>query len=123
MLETKIAELTAQIETLIAVLKANTPPAAQSAKPVKPAPRAQQPEEPAAPTPAPAPEEATLPPAAAAPEVSIDLLRDMCMLIVRDDQTKKPKVKALIASFAGAQKVQDVPVADREALLAGLRTL
>ena len=115
MLETKIAELTAQIETLISVLKANAQPAAQSAKPVKPAHRAQQPEEPAAaPTPT---------PVAAAPEVSIDLLRDMCMLIVRDDQTKKPKVKALIASFAGAQKVQDVPVADREALLAGLRTL
>jgi len=119
MLETKIAELTAQIETLISVLKANAQPAAQSAKPVKPAHRAQQPEEPAAaPTPTPTPT-----PVAAAPEVSIDLLRDMCMLIVRDDQTKKPKVKALIASFAGAQKVQDVPVADREALLAGLRTL
>jgi hypothetical protein len=55
--------------------------------------------------------------------VSIDLLRDMCMLIVRGDPTKKPKVKTLIASFGGADKVQDVPVSDREALLAGLRTL
>lgn len=122
MLETKIAELTAQIETLISVLKANAQPAAQSAKPVKPAQPAKQTEEPAAAPAAATPEEATLPPAIER-EVSIDLLRDMCMLIVRDDPTKKPKVKALIASYGGAQKVQDVPVADREALLAGLRTL
>jgi len=55
--------------------------------------------------------------------VSIDTLRDMCLAIVRADGSKKPVVKNLIFSFNKAQKVQDVPVADRLALLTALEQI
>ena len=55
--------------------------------------------------------------------VSIDTLRDMCLAIVRADGGKKPVVKNLIFSFGRAQKVQDVPVADRLALLTALEQI
>jgi hypothetical protein len=55
--------------------------------------------------------------------VSIDVLRDKCMQIVRADPSCKPEVMALIATFGGAEKVQDVPIADRAALLVALEKL
>ena len=56
-------------------------------------------------------------------EVSIDVLRDMCMRVVRGNPHMKPAVMKLIASFNGAEKVQDVPVTDRPALLTALEQL
>ena len=55
--------------------------------------------------------------------VSIDVLRDMCMAIVRADPSRKPEVMALIATFGGAEKVQDVPVENRLELLKALEQL
>ena len=55
--------------------------------------------------------------------VSIDVLRDMCMGIVRADPSRKPEVMALIATFGGAEKVQDVPVENRLELLKALEQL
>jgi len=56
-------------------------------------------------------------------EVSIDVLRDACMKIVRENSSMKPTVMKLIAGFNGAEKVQDVPVTDRPALLTALEQL
>ena len=56
-------------------------------------------------------------------EVSIDVLRDACMKIVRENPSMKPMVMKLIASFNGAEKVQDVPVTDRPTLLTALEQL
>jgi hypothetical protein len=56
-------------------------------------------------------------------EVSIDVLRDICMRLVREKPGIKPTVMKLIASFNKAEKVQDVPVADRPALLTALELL
>ena len=56
-------------------------------------------------------------------EVSIDVLRDICMRLVREKPSIKPTVMKLIASFNKAEKVQDVPVADRPALLTALEQL
>ena len=56
-------------------------------------------------------------------EVSIDVLRDICMRLVREKPSIKPTVMKLIASFNKAEKVQDVPVADRPALLTALELL
>jgi hypothetical protein len=55
--------------------------------------------------------------------VSIDVLRDKCMQIVRADPSCKPDVMALIATFGGAEKVQDVPVENRLELLKALEQL
>lgn len=55
--------------------------------------------------------------------VSIDVLRDMCMGIVRADPSRKLEVIALIKSFGGAEKVQDVPVENRLELLKALEQL
>ena len=56
-------------------------------------------------------------------EVSIDVLRDICMRLVREKPSIKPTVMKLIASFNKAEKVQDVPVADRPTLLTLLTAL
>jgi hypothetical protein len=56
-------------------------------------------------------------------EVSIDVLRDICMRLVREKPGIKPTVMKLIFSFNKAEKVQDVPVADRPALLTALELL
>ena len=56
-------------------------------------------------------------------EVSIDVLRDICMRLVREKPSIKPTVMKLIASFNKAEKVQDVPVTDRPALLTALEQL
>ena len=56
-------------------------------------------------------------------EVSIDVLRDICMRLVREKPGIKPTVMKLIASFNKAEKVQDVPVANRLELLAALEQL
>jgi hypothetical protein len=56
-------------------------------------------------------------------EVSIDVLRDICMRLVREKPGIKPTVMKLIFSFNKAEKVQDVPVADRPALLKALELL
>ena len=56
-------------------------------------------------------------------EVSIDVLRDICMRLVRQKPGIKPTVMKLIFSFNKAEKVQDVPVADRPALLTALELL
>jgi hypothetical protein len=124
MLENKIAELTAQITALIEVLKANGQQA-QTAQPPQAARQLRQPsqaEESVPPTPAPAPAKAKV---KAEPEsgVSIDMLRDICVNIVRDEPDKKAVVKELIATFGGALKVQDVPVSDRQTLLSALEKL
>jgi hypothetical protein len=94
MLETKIAELTAQIAALIEVLKAN----AQGVQPE--------------PEPKPKPD-----------EVSLDTLRDACLKITRLDPNKKPEIVAVISRFNGAEKIQDVAVANRLELLAALEQL
>jgi hypothetical protein len=124
MLENKIAELTAQITALIEVLKANGQQA-QTAQPPQAARQLRQPsqvEESVPPTPAPAPAKAKV---KVEPEsgVSIDMLRDICVNIVRDEPDKKAVVKELIATFGGALKVQDVPVSDRQTLLSALEKL
>ena len=56
-------------------------------------------------------------------EVSIDVLRDICMRLVREKPGIKPTVMKLIFSFNKAEKVQDVPVADRPVLLTALELL
>ena len=124
MLENKIAELTAQIAALIEVLKAKGQQA-QTAQPPQATQQLRQPsqvEESVPPTPAPAPAKAKVKPE---PEsgVSIDMLRDICVNIVRDEPDKKAVVKELIATFGGALKVQDVPVSDRQTLLSALEKL
>ena len=123
MLENKIAELTAQIAALIEVLKANTQP--QVIREPQATQQLRQPsqaEESVPPAPAPAPAKVK---AKAEPEsgVSIDMLRDICVNIVRDEPDKKAVVKELIATFGGALKVQDVPVSDRQTLLSALEKL
>jgi hypothetical protein len=45
------------------------------------------------------------------------------MQIVRADPSCKPDVMALIATFGGAEKVQDVPVENRLELLKALEQL
>ena len=56
-------------------------------------------------------------------EVSIDVLRDVCMRLVREKPGIKPTVMKLIFSFNKAEKVQDVPVANRLELLTALEQL
>ena len=51
------------------------------------------------------------------------MLQDVCMAITRPDPNRKPEVVAVISSFGGALKVQDVPVADRKALFERLKLL
>ena len=122
MLENKIAELTAQIAALIEVLKANGQQA-QTAQPPQAARQLRQPsqaEESVPPAPAPAKAKVKAEPESG---VSIDMLRDICVNIVRDEPDKKAVVKELIATFGGALKVQDVPVSDRQTLLSALEKL
>ena len=127
MLETKIAELTAQIAVLIEVLQANV----KTAQPQQAVRQLRQPEQPTAAPAAPAaPKKVDAPtPTKAEPdadadsEVTIDMLRDICMTITRPDAKRKPEVVAVISSFGGALKVQDVAVADRKALLERLKLL
>ena len=135
MLETKLADLyfqisalTVAVEKLTAVLTSRTAP-----EPIlAPAPK---------PIPVPAPEPTLVLKSAkmmsidiadAKPadddddkstEVSIDVLRDICMRLVREKPGIKPTVMKLIFSFNKAEKVQDVPVADRPALLTALELL
>lgn len=136
MLETKIAELTAQITALIEVLKANTQPQViREPQGVRQLRQPAQPQEPVQLTldlPLPTEPEPEVkvkakvkpePDAASDPEVSIDMLRDICVNIVRDEPDKKAVVKELIATFGGALKVQDVPVSDRQTLLSALEKL
>jgi hypothetical protein len=123
MLETKMAELTSQLSALTIVVErlitAMSPASALDAPAILVVD--------AAPAPAPAPAPIETPAITVHDEkvevVSIDTLRDMCMAIVRADGSKKPVVKNLIASFNRAQKVQDVPVADRLALLTALEQI
>ena len=124
MLETKIAELTAQVAALIEVLQAN----AKTAQPQQAVRQLRQPEQPTAAPAAPKKVDAPTPTKAepdadADSEVTIDMLRDICMTITRPDAKRKPEVVAIISSFSGALKVQDVPVADRKALLERLKLL
>lgn len=138
MLENKIAELTAQITALIEVLKANTQPQViREPQAVRQLRKPAQPQEPVQLTlDLPLPTEPELevkvkakvkpePNAASDSEsgVSIDMLRDICVNIVRDEPDKKAVVKELIATFGGALKVQDVPVSDRQTLLSALEKL
>tara|TARA_R110000868_G_scaffold61494_1_gene186796 strand:+ start:18366 stop:18764 length:399 start_codon:yes stop_codon:yes gene_type:complete len=132
MLETKMAELSSQLSALTIVVErlitAMSPASALDAPAVlvvDAAPRREKPSVKPAPEPNPTPIET---PAITVHEekvevVSIDTLRDMCMAIVRADGGKKPVVKNLIFSFGRAQKVQDVPVADRLALLTALEQI
>ena len=143
MLEEKLVDLQIQISALTIAIKdltlAVTRPIPFVPMPM-PEPEQQADPEPAAadkpkpkPTPAPAPTPAPLATSAKKASieiadnkidaVSIDVLRDMCMGIVRADPSRKPEVMALIATFGGAEKVQDVPIADRAALLVALEQL
>ena len=132
MLELKIAELSSQlsaltitVERLITAMSAAPVLEAPVVLVVDAAPKREKPSVKTAPEPNPTPIET---PAITVQEekveiVSIDTLRDMCMAIVRADGGKKPVVKNLIFSFGRAQKVQDVPVADRLALLTALEQI
>ena len=129
MLETQLAELTAQIAALVEVLKANAQPRPimQLRQAEAPIPVAPEPEPELEPEPEPEPEPEVEEPILAKPEpddeISITMLRDVCMTITRPDPHRKPAVVAVIASFGGALKVQDVPVSDRKALLERLKLL
>ena len=135
MLETKLADLyfqisalTVAVEKLTAVLTSRTAPEPILAPALKPIP-----------VPAPEPtlvlksaKMISIDIADAKPadddddkskEISIDVLRDICMRLVREKPGIKPTVMKLIASFNKAEKVQDVPVADRPALLKALELL
>ena len=135
MLETKLADLyfqisalTVAVEKLTAVLTSRTAPEPILAPALKPIP-----------VPAPEPtlvlksaKMMSIDIADAKPadddddkskEISIDVLRDICMRLVREKPGIKPTVMKLIASFNKAEKVQDVPVADRPALLTALELL
>ena len=135
MLETKLADLyfqisalTVAVEKLTAVLTSRTAPEPILAPALKPIP-----------VPAPEPtlvlksaKMMSIDIADAKPadddddkskEISIDVLRDICMRLVREKPGIKPTVMKLIASFNKAEKVQDVPVADRPALLKALELL
>ena len=117
MLEIQLAELTAQIAALVEVLKANAQPR-QAEAPIPAAPELEVEVE--APIPAkPKPK----PKAEPDGEISIAMLQDVCMAITRPDPNRKPEVVAVISSFGGALKVQDVPVADRKALFERLKLL
>jgi len=129
MLETQLAELTAQIAALVEVLKTNTQPRpirqmrqAEAPIPVAPEPELEVELEPEV-EPEPEPEKPI--PAKPKPddEVSIAMLQDVCMTITRPDPNRKPEVVAIISSFGGALKIQDVPVSDRKALLERLKLL
>ena len=124
MLETQLAELTAQIAALVEVLKANAQPQqprqAEAPIPAAPEPELEVEVEVEAPIPAkPKPK----PKAEPDGEISIAMLQDVCMAITRPDPDRKPEVVAVISSFGGALKVQDVPVADRKALFERLKLL
>ena len=135
MLETKLADLyfqisalTVAVEKLTAVLTSRTAPEPILAPALKPIP-----------VPAPEPtlvlksaKMMSIDIADAKPadddddkskEISIDVLRDICMRLVREKPGIKPTVMKLIASFNKAEKVQDVPVADRPVLLKALELL
>ena len=122
MLETQLAELTAQIAALVEVLKANAQPQqprqAEAPIPAAPEPELEVEVEVEAPIPA-----KPKPKAEADGEISIAMLQDVCMAITRPDPNRKPEVVAVISSFGGALKVQDVPVADRKTLLERLKLL
>jgi hypothetical protein len=129
MLETQLAELTAQIAALVEVLKANAQPRPirQMRQAEAPIPAAPEPELEVEPEPEVEPEVEPEKPIPAKPkpddEVSIAMLQDVCMTITRPDPNRKPEVVAVISSFGGALKIQDVPVADRKALLERLKLL
>ena len=126
MLETQLAELTAQIAALVEVLKTNAQPRPirqlrQAEAPIPVAPEAElesepepEAEEPISVEPKPEPDD---------DEISITMLQDVCLSITRPDPNRKPEVVAVISSFGGALKIQDVPVADRKALLERLKLL
>ena len=124
MLEIQLAELTAQIAALVEVLKANAQPQqprqAEAPIPAAPEPELEVEVEVEAPIPAkPKPK----PKAEPDGEISIAMLQDVCMAITRPDPNRKPEGVAVISSFGGALKVQDVPVADRKALFERLKLL
>ena len=123
MLEIQLAELTAQIAALVEVLKANAQPRqAEAPIPAAPEPELEVEVEVEAPIPA-KPKPKPKPKAEADGEISIAMLQDVCMAITRPDPNRKPEVVAVISSFGGALKVQDVPVADRKALFERLKLL
>ena len=129
MLETQLAELTAQIAALVEVLKANAQPRpimqlrqAEAPIPVEPEPEPEptpeleaesEAEEPLSVEPKPEPDD----------EISITMLQDVCLSITRPDPNRKPEVVAVISSFGGALKIQDVPVSDRKTLFKRLKSL
>lgn len=124
MLEIQLAELTAQIAALVEVLKANAQPQqprqAEAPIPAAPEPELEVEVEVEAPIPA---KLKPKPKAEPDGEISIAMLQDVCMAITRPDPDRKPEVVAVISSFGGALKVQDVPVADRKALFERLKLL
>lgn len=105
-LESKIEKLTAAVESLTERLHSME---AMVAIP----PSAPAPSEPEAPTPTPptgelleqaAKEEALK----AEPEITHEQVQQLCLKIVRDDRSKKPKLKEILGEY-GANLVQDVP--------------
>lgn len=103
-LESKIEKLTAAVESLTERLHSME---AMVAIP----PSAPAPSEPPAPTP---PTGEQLEQAAkeevakAEPEITHEQVQQLCLKIVRDDRSKKPKLKEILGEY-GANLVQDVP--------------
>jgi hypothetical protein len=133
MLEEKLVDLQIQISALTIAIK-NLTLAVTRPVPLVPMPEREQqadPEPAAADKPKPAPTPLATSAKKASIEiadnkidaVSIDVLRDMCMGIVRADPSRKAEVIALIKAFGGAEKVQDVPVENRLELLKALEQL
>jgi hypothetical protein len=134
MLEQKINDLTDAINaltqrlTLMGTADASPSPSTveptQPVEPVEPVEPTQpvEPVEPAqkSPKPAKAPKEE---PAPAQVTIKHDDVQEICLELMRFDRSLKPDVQKCIASFGGAQKLQDVSQADLPSLKAKLGLL
>lgn len=123
MLEQKINDLTAAvnqlnetIQTLISSLGVK-PSTVESVEPdPTPAPKSPKPVKTPKEEPAPAP---------VTPQVTLthEEVQELCLELIRFDRSLKPDIQTCIASFADAQKLQDIPLSDLPALQAKLLKL
>ena len=86
----------------------------QPVEPVEPAPAQKSPKPAKAPKEEPAPAQVT---------IKHDDVQEICLELMRFDRSLKPDVQKCIASFGGAQKLQDVSQADLPSLKAKLGLL
>ena len=124
MLEQKINDLTDAINaltqrlTLMGTADASPSPSTveptQPVEPVEPAPAQKSPKPAKAPKEEPAPAQVT---------IKHDDVQEICLELMRFDRSLKPDVQKCIASFGGAQKLQDVSQADLPSLKAKLGLL